>query len=197
MNEKHLSAPDRIHFLSKVTLALPELDSDGRILNLAHGGEDILGKNASGQVIAINLSVDELADIAPDSLGIVMSPCDLKFVDASFDLAVAFFSMLFVGCGHYSQMFREIFRVLKPGGRFLFWEALIPKQGESSADIVAIPVQVLSPAGPISAGYGGLWPGQPFQPDGFEKLAQEAGFTVESRQSTEGYFFFEFLKPAP
>ncbi len=194
MNKTNLSAPDRIKFLPEIALKLDPLEVDGLTLNLAHGGEDMIGKMIAGRVVAVNVSQKELKDVHPDSLRIVMSPCDLKFLDASFELVTAFFAMLFIGCDQYGQMFKEAFRVLKPGGRFLFWDAVIPSRDDTGRDIIAVPVRVRMGSQVLTAGYGALWPHQAYQPDIFKQMALEAGFDIQESDQTEAYFFMDLFK---
>ncbi len=195
MEKNHLSAPDRIKFLPKIELTLPPLSTEGRILNLAHGGLDVIGQNAPCPVVAINISKEQLRDVAPVCLRVVMNPCDMKFMDESFHLAAAFFSMLFIGCDQYAQMFREVYRTLVPGGRFLFWEAVIPRRGDLRTDIVAVPVEVHTRKGLLSAGYGAVWPETPFCSDLFKDLALESGLKLQKSEVTDAFVFFEWEKP--
>jgi SAM-dependent methyltransferase len=195
MKKAFHSAPDRIIFLPKIELDLPAFPDGGRILNLAHGGLDVIGQNAAAPVVAVNISPAELQDVSPDCLRVVMNPCDMKFLDGSFDLAAAFFSMLFIGCDQYAQMFREVHRVLVPGGRFLFWEALIPPRGDSPADIVAVPVEVRTEKGLLSAGYGAAWPEKPFSFELFEDMARDAGLELRNSEESDAMVFFEWIKP--
>ena len=196
MKKTFHSAPDRIKFLPKIDLVLPALSGGGRILNLAHGGLDVIGQNAEGPVVAVNISPEELQDVSPHCLRVVMNPCDMKFLDESFQLVTAFFSMLFIGCDQYAQMFQEVHRVLAPGGRFLFWEALIPPRGDSPADIVAIPVEALTGKGLLSAGYGATWPKKPFSSRLFQGMAQDAGLERRNSKESDVMVFFEWVKPS-
>ncbi len=195
MKKTPSSAPDRIHFLPKIEIDLPDLDFDGLLLNLAHGGEDVIGKTTSAQVVAINISSDDLADSAPTSLRIIMNPCDLKFYDRSFDVVTGFFSMMYLVCNQQFHVFREVFRVLKPGGHFLFWEVIVPERAESEKDIIAFPVQIRTPKGTMSAGFGALWPDQAFTPDMFLEMAVSAGFVIADQTVASTHFFFDFEKP--
>src|SRR5947208_1591205 len=82
------------------------------------------------QVIAIDLSKRELEEAPAGPLKIVMDATDLKFLDTSFDTATAFFSLMYMRPAVQQRVFAETFRVLTRGGRWLIWDAVIPRAME-------------------------------------------------------------------
>ena len=67
------------------------------------------------QVVAIDLSKRELEEAPAGPLKIVMDATDLKFLDASFPTATAFFSLMYMCPEIQQRLFAEVPRVLAPG----------------------------------------------------------------------------------
>jgi hypothetical protein len=54
-------------------IKLPPLKTEGLILNIGGGGEDIIGKLNSRQVVAINTRAEELKETRNQDLKIIMA----------------------------------------------------------------------------------------------------------------------------
>ncbi len=89
----------------------------------------------------------------------------------------------------YRMAFDEIFRVLRPEGRFLIWDTNIAERAEAPQPSYAVLLTVHVKDLEIETGYGRPWPAEMHDLSFYETLAQETGFQVEGRE-TEGHLFF-------
>ncbi len=105
----------------------------GFILDIGGGGEGVIGQLRGKDVVAIDFRKEELLEASDGPLKIIMDAKDLKFLDESFKTATAFFSLMYLKEKEDQlKVFREVARVLKPGGKFHIWEidlAHIPETG--------------------------------------------------------------------
>ena len=106
------------------------VEADGFILDVGGGGEGIIGKLNGRDVVAIDLSSEELEETENDALKIVMDATDLKFIPSSFEAATSFFTLLYVDRQNQEKVFSEVHRVLRDGGRFMIWDVRIPDEAE-------------------------------------------------------------------
>ena len=116
----------KMHIYERQDFVVDDFQASGHILDIGGGGEGIIGQMKPAQVIAIDLSKRELEEAPPGPLKIVMDATDLKFLDASFDTLTAFFSLMYMRPEIQKKAFAEAFRVLRPGGRWMVWDAAIP-----------------------------------------------------------------------
>jgi len=156
LTEKGRALERRAVFLPTQALDLAGERLDGRILDIGGGGEGVIGRLAGERVVSIDRSGEELAEAPGDRyLKVVMDATDLKFLDGAFDTVTAFYSMLYMPSEIHGTVLSEIARVLKPGGEFVLWDAAIPNPGDTSKDVVVVPVQVrLDGATKITTSYG-------------------------------------------
>ena len=178
----------------KLEVVLPDFPAEGLVLDIGGGGEGVIGQLKGQQVVAIDLLKQELDD-APGQplLKVVMDARDLKFTDASFSTATVFFTFMYIAPDDHEQVFRELHRVLRPGGRVLVWDPIFPATHDPAKRGIAFPIHVRLPAREINTGYG-----VPFR-DGqgaehFVALAGKTGFEVVSRRKEAGWFFLELKK---
>lgn len=121
------SARDDIHWIAHHNVVIEEFTCDGFILDIGGGGEGIIGQLKSAQVVAIDLRREELEESAPGPLKIVMDARDMQFLDNTFAAATAFYALMYMPLDDHAQVFREIFRVLQPGGEFRVWDTAWPE----------------------------------------------------------------------
>src|SRR6056297_3128307 len=119
------------HYIDKQTVSLKDLIIKGKILDLGGGGEGIIGKIFGDKVVSIDPSKKELEEAADGPLKIVMDGTSLKFLDETFNSTTSFFTFMFIPNSKHEALIKEIYRVIKPGGKFYIWDVKIPEFDES------------------------------------------------------------------
>ena len=179
----------------QLEVVVPDFPAKGLILDIGGGGEGVMGQLKGQQVVSIDLSKQELVD-APGRplLKVVMDARDLKFVDASFPTVTVFFTFMYIDPAGHEQVFREIRRVLEPGGQVLIWDAIFPEKQDPANPNILFPLHVKLPQKEIGTGYGvRVREGQ--GADHFVGLAGKAGLQVVSHRNEAGWFYLELRRP--
>ncbi len=188
--------PDRYHVYDQQTIRVDDFESAGFILDIGGGGEGIIGVLKGNQVVAIDLRQSELEEAPNGPLKLVMDARDMRFLDETFDTVTAFFTLMYLKSrSDCRKVFAEAHRVLKPGARFLIWEANVSRPVETSKPAYVILLRVLVKDREIETGYGQPWPGAPHDPAFYIALAKEVGFEVVGKQEDGRMFSLELRKP--
>jgi SAM-dependent methyltransferase len=178
----------KFHKFDRQDLTVEDFEASGYVLDIGGGGEGIIGRMKPQQVVAIDLYKRELLESPPGPLKIIMDATDLKFLDASFDTVTAFFSLMYMKPEIQKKVFAEAFRVLKPGGRWLIWDAVIPTSLDKETQGVVFYFTFQLPKEAVRTGYGTFWPDSPLDLAYYEALARSAGFQVTRSQEIPGAF---------
>jgi SAM-dependent methyltransferase len=196
MSDQHPEiSEDRIYFFKEQEIVVNDFDASGYILDIGGGGEGIVGKLKGEQVVAIDPNKRELEEAAPGPLKIVMNGTDLQFLNNTFNMATAFFTLMYIKGHEHEKVFDEVYRVLSPGGRFLIWDGVLPQCLDEEKEIVAFLLRVQLPDEEVTVGYGAKWPEQEQNLSYYTGLAEGAGFTVLAREEKGQTFFLELQKP--
>jgi ubiquinone/menaquinone biosynthesis C-methylase UbiE len=183
-------------FMSRTMIVRDRIDmepveADGFILDVGGGGEGIIGKLNGRDVVAIDLSSEELEETENDALKIVMDATDLKFIPSSFEAATSFFTLLYVDRQNQEKVFSEVHRVLRDGGRFLIWDVRIPDEAEGKPFFM-VQLEVSLPEETVNTGYGVKMAFQDI--DRFKEMAARTGFEVVSEWSRDDLIHLELVK---
>ncbi|HZW02510.1 MAG TPA: class I SAM-dependent methyltransferase [Anaerolineaceae bacterium] len=128
-----------------------EKDIEGSILDVGGGGEGIIGRIYGDAVTAIDLRADELNEAPEGPVKIVMDARQMDFRDEQFDHVTCFYSLMYMSRADQVQVFREIRRVLRPGGRLSIWDAEF-----ALANPFIVELDIDAAGIPVHTGYG-VW----------------------------------------
>ena len=178
--------------LDKQVVDLRGIRLQGSILDIGGGGEGIISRHSGMQVIAIDKRRDELMESPDIGLKIVMDACDMGFMDGSFDSVTCFFSLMYMREEELSMALGEAYRVLKPGGQLLVWDAAMPSN--PIADVLLAPLTVIvSDDLTLTPTYGVGWDrGQ--SAEYVQRLCLKAGFKPESLSESSASFAICLIK---
>ena len=177
-----------MHVFERRDFVVADFEASGHVLDVGGGGEGIIGQMKPKQVIAIDLSKRELEEAPPGPLKIVMDATDLKFLDASFDTVTAFFSLMYMRPEIQQKVFAEVFRVLTRGGRWIIWDAAIPRALESDTRGPVFRFRFQLPGNVVQTGYGTFWPEKPMDLEYYKRLALGSGFEIARAEQQAGDF---------
>jgi SAM-dependent methyltransferase len=191
------AAGDHFYRLEEEEVTVRDFAAKGYILDIGGGGEGIIGRLKGEQTIAIDISKAELEASPPGPLKIIMDARDLQFLDATFHTTTSFFTFMYIDGNDHERVFREISRVLAPGGSFLIWDVLYPVRHDPTKDIALVPLTVKLPDREIRTVYGGAWPDEGRELSHYVGLAEKTGFEIVTKELNGRVFFLELRKPAP
>ena len=187
MNERYFT-------IGPLKIDLTNIEMKGRIIDIGGGGEGIIGQLGGQKVIAIDPSKRELEE-APENkaLNIIMDAKDLKFLDSTFDSATSFFTLMYIPVEDHKKVFEELYRVLKDGGEFYFWDLIIPDRKDSKEEVYIITLKVKINEKLIETGYGTRW-NKKQDANHFLQLGKNVGFEVLDEKIEENVFYIKFKK---
>ena len=176
------------------TVTVEDFAAEGFILDIGGGGEDVIGQLKGQQVIAIDISKQELVEAPPGPLKIVMDARDLKFLDNTFNTATVFFTFMYIASGDHQKVFEELHRVLKPGGRLLIWDVFFPEMKDKKKTRALFFFKFILPEKEIRTGYGVRRPEKEQGLAHFMELAKNTGFQIVTHKKKDRWFFLEVVK---
>ncbi|MHB1392354.1 MAG: class I SAM-dependent methyltransferase [Clostridia bacterium] len=180
----------RLHRVEQQYVDISDIELDCRILDIGGGGEGIIGQLKGEAVISIDPDKTELKEAPCNSIKIVMSVEDLKFVDETFDTVTSFFTLMYIDAEKHEKVISEVHKVLKTGGCFIVWDVTIPVRNSAEKDIYVIPLQVkMKEDYIVDTGYGVLWTNRTQDMKYYSDICRRAGFrAVESLDNKDTYF---------
>jgi len=179
--------------LDKVVVALEDFPGVGWVLDIGGGGEGVVGILKGSAVVAIDRLREELEEAPQGPLKIVMDARKMGFLDGSFGQATAFFSFCYVPREDHEAIFREVYRVLRPGGEFRVWDATYPARSNAEQQYVLIPLAAELPGSRIETSYGVRWDERGRGLEHYQHLGTSQGFEI-TRGREIGQSFFLCLR---
>ena len=199
MPDTKVPMEDRLHMLEPQVVTFASFPVEDWVLDIGGGGEGVIGQLKGTQVVAIDRLADELIDAPSGPLKVVMDARELQFLDATFETATAFFSLIYLRTeADVSRVLSEVYRVLRPGGRFLIWGMeMPPKPPDGEKDLIAIPLEIRLPQREISTAYGCRWYEVPRTLAATRVLAKNVGFAVNAEEIEDHVYTLVLEKPKP
>ncbi len=184
----HEQVPEKEMFvMDQQEILLSDFDSSGYILDIGGGGEGTIGILKGEKVIAIDTRREELEEAPEGPLKIVMDASNLQFLDNTFGTVTSFFTLMYINRSDHVGVFKEVYRVLRPGGHFLIWDVVIPPRGDQSQEWFFVPVSIIVRDKLIRTGYGVRWKDQEQDISYYRDLAAKTGFEILTQ--TQGQTF--------
>lgn len=194
--DAHQGDEDKVFFIEPQEITVPDFDCDDSwILDIGGGGEGIIEKVKGRQVVAIDFRKHELEETHNDALKIVMDARDLHFLDETFETVTAFFTLMYIAVRpeDIEQVFREITRVLKPGGKLLVWDVMFTPPASVDKEVIALYLKTNLPDGSVNqTGYGVKMHAQKMED--FIDLATSHGLSLVRTEVADQVYFLEFQK---
>lgn len=190
----HKIDKEKLHFIDKQQIKLDKIKYKGRLLDIGGGGEGIIGQLMGKEIIAIDVDSEELSGAVDGPLKILMDARRLKFLDNQFSVVTSFFTLLYISKDDVSNVFKEIYRVLEPGGEFLIWDVMIPVFPDRGKDVFVVPLEVEFEDTIIETGYGVKWPDNSRDLDFYIRNGEIAGFNIKEKKEMEELFFLKLKK---
>jgi SAM-dependent methyltransferase len=184
----------KMYKFDRKELTVEDFDASGYVLDIGGGGEGIIGRMKGQQVVAIDLYKRELLESPPGPLKIIMDATDLKFLDGSFDTLTAFYSLMYMNPETQRKAFAEAVRVMKPGARWLIWDAIIPTVLDPQTAGPVFYFNFKLPKETVRTGYGTLWPKERHDLSYYKALAEGCGLRVAAAQEQESVFSTFFME---
>ncbi len=173
-------------------IQLPTLP-DGKIIDIGGGGDGIIARDGLERVFPVDKflsEIQEARDNAKAARWINAEAAMLPFPPQTFDLATAFFSLMYIPIADREAIFLEANRALKPGGEFWIWDAIM----SSKSGVYALRLKTtLQSAQVVQSTYGVKAKDQTL--DTLCMLLEKSGFSVINGEKQHHTLFIKARKP--
>ena len=167
-----------------------EKELNGRILDIGGGGEGIIGRLYTDQVVAIDIRQSELDEAPMGFEKILMDATDLKFNDNSFDHVTSFYTLMFMDSEDQKSAVLEATRVLKNHGELHIWDCDILS---AYPEPFCVDVLVQLPDKYISTTYGVGKMGSQDE-KGIVEMCSNSGLILVAKECSKYGFYLRFRK---
>ena len=165
---------------------------EGNIIDIGGGGEGIIAQIGRERVTAIDKYQSEINQAkhkAPEATWVLADAKNLDYSDDHFDNATSFFSIMYMSNEDKIEVFKEVYRVLKPRGEFWVWDSSISKE----KGVFFIKIKAVLPDKKIvRTGYGVSSKKQTI--NSTKKTLENYGFKVEVVENQRNWFFLKAKK---
>ncbi len=166
----------------------------GSIIDLGGGGEGIVGQIMGRAVTAVDIREDELLEAPEGPFKVVADARALPFGADTFYCATAFYFFMYLKPEDFRAVIDEVFRVLKPSGRFVIWDATIPDSNNSKKHLFVVPLKIGLPSGYSYTAYGAPWATRALNGQQLIQIATNVGFSLEENLGSEDMIHLVFVK---
>jgi len=166
-------------------------DHMGSILDLGGGGEGVIGQVMGRAVTAIDIREDELLEAPEGPFKVVADARALPFDGETFYCATAFYFLMYLKSQDLNAVFNEVFRVLKPSGRFVIWDVTIPEAKRETKRLFVVPLKI---DGYSNTAYGAPWASRVLNAQQLIQIATAAGFKLEQNLGSDNKIHLVFAK---
>ncbi|MCG3259371.1 MAG: methyltransferase domain-containing protein [Candidatus Heimdallarchaeota archaeon] len=169
-----------------------EFIPEGNIIDIGGGGEGIIAQIGKERVTAIDKyqrEIDEAKHKSPETTWVLADAKDLDYSNDYFDNATSFFSIMYMSNVDKIDVFKEVYRVLKPHGEFWIWDSNISK--EKGVFFIKIKA-VLPDKKVVRTGYGVSSKKQTI--NSTKETLENCGFKVEVVENQKNWFFLKAKK---
>jgi ubiquinone/menaquinone biosynthesis C-methylase UbiE len=174
---------------------LEEIPGSGRILDVGAGGEGIVSRLAGERVCAVDINIDKIREARIYEQDAHWFLCDgraLCFRENTFDIATLWFSLGYIRTVTAKQeVFREVFRVLRPDGLLLLQAFRL--DCEETGAVIRIDFEF--PDGTITRTGYGVACQQDQTIRTVTRLVSLCGFSIELCEDRGGLFVIYGRKP--
>ena len=163
---------------------------NGRILDIGGGGEGVIGRLYTHQVVAIDIRQEELDEAPAGFEKILMDATHLKFEDNSFDHVTSFYTLMFMSTEDQKRAVAEAMRVLKKDGELHIWDCSIPS---AYPEPFCVDVAVQLPDEHISTTYG-VVKTDPQDENRIVEMCLRVGLILATQEHSKYGFYLSFKK---
>lgn len=178
--------------VKKMHKIVVETIPEGNIIDIGGGGEGIIAQIGRERVTAIDKhqsEIDEAKHKAPEATWVLADAKDLDYSNDHFDNATSFFSIMYMSNEDKIDVFKEVYRVLKPHGEFWVWDSSISK--EKGVFLIKIKA-VLPDKKVVRTGYGVSSKKQ--SSNSTKETLENSGFKVEVVENKKNWYFLKAKK---
>lgn len=181
----------KTHITPFQEIVIKEIPS-GSIIDIGAGGEGVIAQIGNERVTAIDKLREEIAeakDKSPKAKWMVADALNLPFDNEEFDNATSFFSGMYMSNEDKRKAFKEVHRVISPGGEFWIWDSKIKIDKERF--LIALTIS-LPGKDKFNTGYGTSITDQDEKI--YEVYLKEAGFGIQEMDVNKYWFFIRAKK---
>ncbi len=193
MSEQRVS-PGRPYTAPTQIIEMEPIDCTGLILDIGGGDDGVIGLLQKNVVIAIGTGEPGPDESLTGPVNVIMDATDMQFHAGTFDLAAAFFTLTCFPPEKRGRLFRECHRVLRPGGRFLIWDTIVPARSKTAGNNHVVPLRIRTPGMVIRTICRVTRSGRRQDVNDFIELASESGFAVIERKKVRQAFYLALRK---
>jgi ubiquinone/menaquinone biosynthesis C-methylase UbiE len=193
-NNHGLPPKEKMLLVENQQVTLQRIASAGRLLDIGGGGEGTIGRLEGSNIVAIDSRKSELLEAPDGPLKIVMDARDLQFLDETFDTVTSFFTLMYLQKNARMKVLEEAYRVIKPGGQLLIWDAIIPEHHDKTKELFVVYLQINLPDEAIRTGYGVSLKDRTLSLEAVAGLASETGFSLVEQEVHDQVFRLHLKK---